>query len=166
MELIDLVNPCYNFSISVDLTQMVKFPTWISNCDFHRPVLLDFVISFNSCISSVTKLVKFCKKWIFLSPWNVRIRGQEMLVFRKIWRALFSWNTSFEICSFAFYRRFVPLTLFQYWEPWSCCSLSFLWISVKLKRVCLFPLQNLSLFSCWLGRSSWPHERCSMKVYL
>ena len=83
MELIDLVNPCYNFSISVDLTQMVKFPTWISNCDFHRPVLLDFVISFNSCISSVTKLVKFCKNEYFLAPEMCVSGGKKCSFFGK-----------------------------------------------------------------------------------
>ena len=31
----------------------------------------------------------------------VRIRGQEMFVFRKIWCALFSGNTRFEIRPFA-----------------------------------------------------------------
>ena len=34
---------------------------------------------------------------------GVRIGGQEMLAFRKIWRALFFWNTSFEIRSFAWF---------------------------------------------------------------
>ena len=33
---------------------------------------------------------------------RVRISGKEMLVFREIWRTLFSWNTRFEICPFAF----------------------------------------------------------------
>ena len=41
---------------------------------------------------------------------RVRIRGLEMFVFRKIWRALCSWNTRFEIRPFALlptkYRRF------------------------------------------------------------
>ena len=36
---------CYNFSISNDLTQMVKFPTWIPDCDSHSPALLDLFIS-------------------------------------------------------------------------------------------------------------------------
>ena len=31
----------YNFSISNDLTQMVNFPTPISDCDSHSPALLD-----------------------------------------------------------------------------------------------------------------------------
>ena len=30
---------CYNFSISMDLTQMVKFPNWIADFDSHS--LLD-----------------------------------------------------------------------------------------------------------------------------
>ena len=32
---------CYNFSISNDLAHMVNFPTRISGCDSHSPVLLD-----------------------------------------------------------------------------------------------------------------------------
>ena len=30
----------YTFSISNDLTQMVNFPTWIPDCDYHSPGLL------------------------------------------------------------------------------------------------------------------------------
>ena len=41
---------CYNFSISRDLTQMVNFPTWISGCDSHSPVLLDLFISSDASI--------------------------------------------------------------------------------------------------------------------
>ena len=37
---------CYNFFISNDLTQMVNFPTWIPDYDFHIPAL------FNLCLSS------------------------------------------------------------------------------------------------------------------
>ena len=48
MELIDLVNSVYDFSISSDLTQVVSFPTWIPNCDSHIPVLLDFFLSSNA----------------------------------------------------------------------------------------------------------------------
>ena len=33
---------------------------------------------------------------------DVCIVGWEMFVFRKIWRALFSWSTRFEIDPFAF----------------------------------------------------------------
>ena len=35
----------YNFSISNDLTHMVNFPTWISDCDSHSPALLDLFLS-------------------------------------------------------------------------------------------------------------------------
>ena len=33
---------CYNFSISIDLTQMVNFPTRIPDRDSHSPALLDY----------------------------------------------------------------------------------------------------------------------------
>ena len=35
---------CYNFSISNDLTQMVNFPTWIPDYDFHSLALLDLFL--------------------------------------------------------------------------------------------------------------------------
>ena len=37
-----------------------------------------------------------------------------VLVFQKIWRALFSWNTRFEIRPFAYYLRvnLLPLTIY------------------------------------------------------
>ena len=45
VELTDLVNFFNNFSISNDLTQLVNFPTWITDCDSHSPVLLDLILS-------------------------------------------------------------------------------------------------------------------------
>ena len=41
---------CYNFSISYDFTQMVNFPTRISDCDSHSPALLDLFISSDASI--------------------------------------------------------------------------------------------------------------------
>ena len=52
VDLIDLVNSCYNFSISNNLTQMVNFPTPIRDCDSHGPALLDLFISSDSSICS------------------------------------------------------------------------------------------------------------------
>ena len=50
-------------------------------------------------------LSKFSEKGTFLTPWyahvRVRIREWETFVFRKIWFALFSWNTRLEIRPFA-----------------------------------------------------------------
>ena len=43
---------CYNFSISNDLTQMVNFPTRISDCDSRRLPLLDFILSSDPSICS------------------------------------------------------------------------------------------------------------------
>ena len=45
VELIDLV-------ISNDLTQMVNFPTWVPDCDFHSPAVLDLFISSDASICS------------------------------------------------------------------------------------------------------------------
>ena len=47
----------YNFSTSNDLTQMVNFPIWIPDCDFHSPPLLDlFLSSENSFFFSIAFL--------------------------------------------------------------------------------------------------------------
>ena len=42
----------YNFSISINVTQMVNFSTHISDCDSHSPVLLDFFLSSDTSICS------------------------------------------------------------------------------------------------------------------
>ena len=38
--------------ISNDLTQMIKFPTWIPDCDCHSPALLDLFLSSDAIIYS------------------------------------------------------------------------------------------------------------------
>ena len=43
---------CSDFSISNDLTEMVKFPTRIPDCDSHSPALLDFFLSSDASICS------------------------------------------------------------------------------------------------------------------
>ena len=43
---------CYNFSIANDLTQMVNFPTWIPDCDFHSPTFFDLFLSSGGSICS------------------------------------------------------------------------------------------------------------------
>ena len=56
----------------------------------------------NRCFKK-TNYAKFSEKRTYLSPWHVRvrIRGQDMSVFPKIWLVLFFWNTRFEIRPFA-----------------------------------------------------------------
>ena len=44
---------CYNFSISNDLTQVVKFPTRIPGWHSHSPAVLDFFLSSDASICSV-----------------------------------------------------------------------------------------------------------------
>ena len=41
---------CYNFSISNDLTQIVNFPTRISDCDSHSPALFGLFLSSDASI--------------------------------------------------------------------------------------------------------------------
>ena len=52
--------PCHNFSISNDLTQMVNFLTRISDCDTHSPALLDLFISSDASICSIGKFRLYC----------------------------------------------------------------------------------------------------------
>ena len=48
---------------------------------------------------------------------RVRIKGWEMFVVQKIWRAFFSCNTRFEIC------KLIWITLQKRWSfPWRVCS--------------------------------------------
>ena len=52
---------------------------------------------------------------------------------------------------------------------WSCCCLSFHWLSAKLKMGC--PISLHWLFLCWLGQSSWslrdvPREDILISVLL
>ena len=52
-----------------------------------------------------TKYIKYSEKRTYLTTWYAHVRvgimGYEMFIFRKIWCALFSWNTHFEIRPFA-----------------------------------------------------------------
>ena len=50
---------CYNFSISNDLTQMVNFPTRISDCYSNNTVLLDLVIYLVLFYNSFPSIGKF-----------------------------------------------------------------------------------------------------------
>ena len=46
----------WNWETSNDLTQMVNFPPWISDCDSHSPALLDLFISSGASICSIMVL--------------------------------------------------------------------------------------------------------------
>ena len=52
VELIDLMNSIIIFFISNDLTQMVNFPTQISDCDSHNPAHLELFLSSDASICS------------------------------------------------------------------------------------------------------------------
>ena len=74
-------------------------------------------------------------------------------------------------CSFGFIPFFWHEYLFYNGFPsivkfWSCCSLSFHWLSNKFKMGCPVSLHGLWLFSYWLGWSSWSFESCSIGWYL
>ena len=46
------MNSVIFFAVSNDLTQMVNFPTQITDCDSHSPDLLDLFLSFDTSICS------------------------------------------------------------------------------------------------------------------
>ena len=50
---------CCNFSVSNDLTQMVNIPTRMRDCDFHRPSLLDLLLSSDASICSTIAIPPF-----------------------------------------------------------------------------------------------------------
>ena len=52
VELIHLVNSVRIF-VSNDLSEMVNFPTWISDCDFYSPALLDLSLSSDASICPI-----------------------------------------------------------------------------------------------------------------
>ena len=105
--MVDLVN-LNSVIISNDPTQMVNFPTWVTDWDFHKPALFDF-----------------------------------------FWR------------QYLFYNGFPSIGKF-----WSHGCLNFHWLSIKRETECHVSLRSLWLFSCWLGRSPWSFERCSIRGYL
>ena len=58
-------------------------------------------------VSQVKQAHQIFQKQTFLTPWYTNVRmyvrggGEEIIVLRKIWRALFPWDTRFEIRPFA-----------------------------------------------------------------
>ena len=50
------VELCYNFSISIDLTQVINFLTWIPDCDSHHPA---FFHLFLSSVDSICSAMAF-----------------------------------------------------------------------------------------------------------
>ena len=57
------------------------------------------IIVGNKAKERISKRVFQEKKARQIFKYAVSIRGYEMFVFRKVWRALFSWHTRFEIPS-------------------------------------------------------------------
>ena len=62
---------CYNFSISNDLNQMVKFVTWIPDFDSHSSAILDFLLSSDA---------SFCSTMAFPLQWLSHLEILVMLL--------------------------------------------------------------------------------------
>ena len=103
--LVELVN-CYNFSISNDLTQMVIFPAWISDCDCHSLALFDLFVSSD---------VSICSAITFPSLGNsdhVLVSGSIVFPLNSKWDALFHYIAYDYFCadwdSLCDHLRYVP----------------------------------------------------------
>ena len=108
----------------------IKCPVY---CSLELSVIRQKGESRNGCFKK-TKHFKFSEKRTFLTP-LIRTRtyvyqGVRNIFFRKIWRALFSWNTHFEIYPFAllptnyaFLMILTNLTMLDFSQPWlTVCS--------------------------------------------
>ena len=65
-----------------------------------------------------------------------------------------------------FLSLFVLQWLSLHWKFWSCCCLSYHWLSINFITGCSISSHSLWLFSYWVGWSLWSLERCSMGGYL
>ena len=66
----------------------------------------------------------------------------------------------FFLLMYLFYNGFPSIGKF-----WSCCFLSFHWLSIKFIMVCPISSHSLWPLSCWVGQSLWSFERCSIGEY-
>ena len=75
-------------------------------------------------------------------------------------------QSCFWIYFFTLMLVFVLKWLSSIGKSWSCCCLSFHWLSIKFTTRCPISSHSLWLSSCWLVLSSWSFEKCSMRGYL
>ena len=112
----------------------------------------------NGCFEK-TKQAKFSEKRTSLTPWyahvRVRIRGLEMFVIRKIWLALFSWNTRFEICPFALLLTIFFLAVDKVASASNILRLFQIWVSKAqiIFRICL--ITNSVPFTYFNAALNW-----------
>ena len=112
------------------------------------PILVKLIGQVNCVMISLSQMT--------LLRWLTFLLGSRTVIpiVLLFWIYFFFWGW------YIFYNDFPSIRKF-----WSCC-LIFHWHSIKFTTECPVSLHSLWLFSCWLGRSSWSFERCSMREYL
>ena len=139
------------FSWSTLLLMCLSLETLTSIIRTDSPILVELIDLVNSVI-------------IFLS---------QMTLLRWLTFLLGSLTVILTVLLFSIYLFLLTLVLFYNGFPfirkfWSCCCLSFHWLSVKFKTGCPTSSFNLWLFSHWLGLIIWEmfHGRISLNSVL
>ena len=99
------------------------------------PILVEWIDLVNSVI-------------IFLSETDLL----RLLTFLLGSQAVISTVLLVSICFFRLMLLFILQWLSHHWKLWSCCCLSFHWLSIKVTTACPISLHSLWLL-CWFG---WP----------
>ena len=136
------------FSKSTHLLMFLSLETLMSIIRIGLPILVELIDLVNSVIflSQMTLL-----RWLaFLCRFLTVI-----LIVLLFWTYFFLWTLVFVLQWLPSIAKF-----------WSCCGLSFHWLSIKFTTGCLVSSHSLWLFSSWLGWSSRSFERFSMGQHL
>ena len=84
MGLVDLGNSVMIFSIEISLIQMVNFLSWIPDCDYHSPVLLDLFISFDPSICSTMAFLPLGNSVVVSASTGFPINSKQDALFHYI----------------------------------------------------------------------------------
>ena len=111
----------------------------------------------NGCFRK-TKHAKFSEKQTFLTPGYAHVR-KFWQVYRKIWHALFSWNTCFEM------RPFALLLTIKADLPQKCPIGFFVWfyIAIRYQNYKLAVIINFLLM--WISYNCFPCRRVSPNFF-
>ena len=112
-------------------------------------ILVELIDLVNSVIIFVSQMT--------LLRWLTFLSGSQTVILI----VLLFW-TYFFLLMLVFVLQCFPST----WKFWSCCCLSFHWLSILFTTGCPISLHSLWLLLCWLGWSSWSFERYYMGGYL
>ena len=134
------INPSANVFVLETLTSIIRTGL---------PILIELINLVNSIIILLSQMT--------LLRWLTFLHGSQTVILI----VLLFW-TYFFLLTLVFVLQWLP----SIGKFWSCCCLSFHWLSIKFTMGCLVSSHSLWLFSCWLGSSLWSFERCSIGGYL